>query len=410
MVPATRPQDTDSEFGASSKSCYRSALLASAGKNERLNGNLTPGRIDLEDIHMEWGDAKQRNYFSEPRTLDVCCGRGKGSFRQPGNLIFQEVVQKHLPRYIQADSKTAKGAIVSAIVNSLVIDHRLRFIKKDPTVGKWYALSSRVSHEKTGHAIRDQLTRMRKQSPLQENTLSSTPTTNASSVSSKETNKREIGKKTLTKVVSRRAKHQINAKQRKQPTVTQQHEVFVAKQEPGLLRFHLVSPEEEDDLWSDHVSCTDTTDPSSSWGGVLGADMFVPCLSSGDDDVRNLDDHQYDDPLANDVMNQHSQLLRPGTLPKDPPATPSHFNQHIACDGDMRRPSGVTQALLGMVPTTNRRTPRPRVSPENKACVLPALTLQRNHAFDVNEEYVLEPFQAQYGPAEWHSDGFHTAD
>ena len=289
---ASLPQNKRAQVSVS-KSISRSALLVASA--------------DLVVNHTDRADSTElRNYFSKPQSLDVCCGRGKGFFRQPGNVIFQEVIRNHLDAYEQADSRTSKRAIVSTIVKSIRIDHKLRFIKKDPAVGKWYVLSCSVSHEKTGHAIRDQLARVRrKRSPLQEKASSSAPTTIScsSSLSSKDP---KIFKKKVTTVVSHMAKHQLPKKIKKAP-IAQRQDMVVEKEELDLLRFHLVSPEELDDPWSDQVSCTDTDDSSStSWGGFLGTDVLVPSLSAGDDHMHPLDfrrgDYSLDDDLEHKFM------------------------------------------------------------------------------------------------------------
>ena len=289
---ASLPQNKRAQVSVS-KSFSRSALLVASA--------------DLEVNHTDRADTELRNYFSKPQSLDVCCGRGKGFFRQPGNVIFQDVIRNHLDAYEKADSRTSKRAIVSAIVKSILIDHKLRFIKKDPAVGKWYVLSCSVSHEKTGHAIRDQLARVRrKRSPLQEKASSSAPTTIScsSSLSSKDP---KIFKKKVTTFVSHMSKHQVPKRIKNAPAIAQRQDMVVEKEELDLLRFHLVSPEELDDPWSDQVSCTDTIDSHSrpSWGGFPGTDLLlVPSLSSGDHDIYPLDFRRGDDALANDVVDQ----------------------------------------------------------------------------------------------------------
>jgi hypothetical protein len=189
-------------------------------------------------------------------------------------------------------------------MKSLLIDHKLRFIKKDPAVGKWYVLSSSVSHEKTGHAIRDQITRTRlKLSPRQEKASLSAPTTIScsSSLSSKDA---KIFKKKATTVVFDMAKYQ-GPKINKAP-VAQRQDPVVEKKAPDHLRHHLVSPEDLHDPWSDQVSSTDSIDSHSlaSWADFPGTDMLVPSLSSGDDDESPLDFRQCDVSLVNNVVYQ----------------------------------------------------------------------------------------------------------
>ena len=400
MVQAARPPKTKQSSAGFYRSCSRSALLDPVGKNTTKEGD------GIEHNDMNDADAKEKKYFSEPRTLDVCCGRGKGSFRQPGNIIFQDVIQKHLNRYVQADSRTSKSAVVSSIVNSLLIDHNLRFIKKDPTVGKWYVLSSSLSHEKTGHAIRDQLTRMRKKPS------SSTPTTiscSSSSLSSTDTKKKIVARKG-TKVVYRKAKHRIQKKIEK-TSIAQYQEVPVEKDEPDLLSFHLVAPEEEDDPWSNQFSYTDTVDPlSSSWRGVLGTDILVPTPPLGRD-LCHLDFHQCNESLAQDLMDQHPRLQpQQGTLPMGPPTIPLHLRHHMVFVGDVRHLSAVTHLPTGMMPA-DRSTSLPQVSPEShrKLYVLPSALL-RYQGLIVDEEDPFEPIHTQFVHPIWQRAACHTSD
>jgi hypothetical protein len=395
-MPRAIPPQTKRVSVGVSKPSSRSILMAAVGKN------ASQGSVDLEQTDKNSGDSTPRHYFSEPQTLDVCCGRGKGSFRQPGNLIFHDVIRNHLDTYLQADSRTSKSAIVSVIVNSLVVDHKLRFIKKDPTVGKWYALSIPVCHEKTGHAIRDQLKRMRRtQSPLQ--TSSSTPTTIScsSSVSSTDA-KKKIVKKKIIKVVGHKIKHQVHNKKIKKSTISQQQEMIVDREEQDLMRFHLVSPEEEDDPWSDHISCTeDNSAPSlRSWGDFLGTDILFPSPSSGDDDIDPLDFHQYDDLLAKAVLDQQTRLSPQEaecTLPNRPPAISRQFSHGMVHD---------RQAPLRMIPTYTIPS-LPRVTPENNGR---SYALPSNHSLFVVEEGPLDPIHALYVPTSYHGVSYRPED
>ena len=413
MVPVANPLKTKRVSVGVPRSCSRSTCLAAAAKNATHKG------VGLEYIDMDRTDPEQQLYISVPRRLDVRCGRGKGSFRQPGNLIFQDVVRKYLDAYGKADSKTSKGTIVSAIVNSLLVDHNLRFIKKDPTEGKWYVLSFDECHEKTGHAIRDQVTRMRRKQSLllqegKPSSSTSTPTSCSSSLSSKDTMKM-ILKKKITKGVSRKAKNPVQ-KKAKQPTNTQQQEMVVEKDEPDLPCFHLVAPEEEDDPWSDQFSYTETVDPSFSLGGFLGTDIFVPSRNSVHDGSRPLDFHQSDESLAYDLLDQDVESQPQGTPPEELPSTTPHLRQQIESVEDMDCRSAV------MSPT-NRSTPVPRVSPETNRelyvlpspfqtsheMVLPS-SVQTSHEIVADKEDPLTSIQTQYAQSLWQNVTCHTAD
>jgi hypothetical protein len=100
--------------------------------------------------------------FPKPRDLDVCCGRGKGFFRHPGNRDFQKIVLANLERYSQACTKIEKSHVVSSIVKCIEGSGG-RFVKKNPSTGNWYEIDDVLAHDKTGHAIRDHLLQSKRQ-------------------------------------------------------------------------------------------------------------------------------------------------------------------------------------------------------------------------------------------------------
>lgn len=85
---------------------------------------------------------------------DVCCGRGKGYIKHPGNLLFQKAILANLETYASAKTKTEKSQVVASVVSDL-FRRGVRFLKKDIATGQWYDIGQTLSHEKTGHAIRD---------------------------------------------------------------------------------------------------------------------------------------------------------------------------------------------------------------------------------------------------------------
>ena len=245
---------------------------------------------------VAYPDDSDKKYFSEPLILDIYCGRGKGSFCHPGNLVFQEVIRKNLDRYEQAGSKKVRGKIVSAIVSSLHLEHSLRFIKKDPVVGKWYVLSINEAHEKTGHAIRDQLCLMRrKQLSLQERTSLPTqpPMSCHVSISSRKS-KRSTNKGVNGRPVPRKTKHQIQKKMIKKTTnPTQQADLL----------------EEAPDL----VSAVEEAHKEPSSDRVVGNGTVVPTSLSGDDVSLHMDHDQCDD-LDKHLLDLHVLLQPQGNL------------------------------------------------------------------------------------------------
>lgn len=124
---------------------YYAATASSQWKDEILEVVST--------ISLESNTYKE--YVDEPGDLDICCGRGKGFFKHPGNKLFQDSVRENVESYTKARSKNMKSAVVTATVNRL-LEQGLRFLKRDPQAnGRWYVLSTAHAHEKTGHAIRD---------------------------------------------------------------------------------------------------------------------------------------------------------------------------------------------------------------------------------------------------------------
>ena len=314
----------------------------------------------VADPHTEDGNKNRGVKVSicEPRPLDICCGRGKGSVCHPGNLIFQEVIRKNVDRYDQADSKSLRSDIVSEILYSLHLEHNLRFIKKDPVVGLWFVLSVGEAHEKTGHAIRDQLALMRrKKLPHQEKISLDTqiPVSCSCSVSSRKSN-RNTTKGVKSRQIPCKAKHQVQTKKIKKTTPsTPQRDLLLG--EPGL-HFHEVSLEEaaHQELWSEHF---------------LGNDSVVPLSLAVNDASFH---HEYDqrDDLSKHVLGLHVQWLPQSS--------------HALSLENMSPLSALPNDSL-----ENSTLPPHRVSPENNRYmyVLPS-TLQTTREDDISEDD-LEP-------------------
>ena len=91
----------------------------------------------------------------KPTNLDIVCGRGKGYLKHEGNIRFSTVIQANLQRYARAPRRFDKSLLVVSIVDYLRATGA-RFIKLDRKTKRWYDIEDQA-HEKTGHAIRDQL-------------------------------------------------------------------------------------------------------------------------------------------------------------------------------------------------------------------------------------------------------------
>ena len=360
------------------KPCFTGSLLTVLVEEKKESlGMIDTLSINLEDGNKNLGD--DRIYFSEPRALDICCGRGKGSFWHPGNLIFQMVIRNSMDEYAQATSKRSKSAIVSMLLNSLHVDHNLRFVKKDPVVGKWFVLPLCVAHEKTGHAIRDQLSaamRQKQQPPCQEKSSLSSPTTISCSSSFSSDSSNRNTKQKGKKAVPHKTKHQVQRKKIKK-TANSKLQVFVEEERPELLRCHTVEPGEEEHQ-----------DPLSNHS--LGRHIAVHSSSFGDDNVF-LDFEPFVD-FALDTKDLPVPLPPQGMLPKSPPV-PCQLSVHeVVSVEDMSLLSASPKSTQVKIVTTQNSVSLRHFSPEKdqEFCDLPS-TLQATHAgFNINEEY-LEP-------------------
>lgn len=162
---------------------------------------------------------KKEIIVDTPRDLDICCGRGKGFFSHPGNILFQESVRQNVERYRSAASKNLKSTVVADIVKDLLREG-LRFIKRDLESGSWFVLSQACCHEKTGHAIRDHLIQMKRsaESAAMRATFEAPAVTtrskknHSSSSTSKISPKQTATKKNGSGGDSKKAKHRIKKK------------------------------------------------------------------------------------------------------------------------------------------------------------------------------------------------------
>lgn len=93
-----------------------------------------------------------------PDSLDILCGRGADFYDHPGNHLFRQVISAALPRYIEAETKHAKGTIVSSLVDALKRASPNGFLKYCDTTMTWMKLDNYSSRQKVGQTIREALT------------------------------------------------------------------------------------------------------------------------------------------------------------------------------------------------------------------------------------------------------------
>ncbi len=120
------------------------ALAIVAGEKSGLPSVLTPLPVGYE-----------------PRSRDVCCGRGKRNWNHEGNVWFRNLIQANVDRYVQAPSKTDKTAVVISVVEQ-VRQEGAFFVKQDDDSGRWYDIGDIQAREKVGHSLRDQVTAQKK--------------------------------------------------------------------------------------------------------------------------------------------------------------------------------------------------------------------------------------------------------
>ena len=85
---------------------------------------------------------------------DVMCSRSKVAFKAIGNRRLRIMFELHAPRYERTHKKTAKGNLVSSIVET-VQSAGGRFIRKNKTTGEWEEAPHEIAKEKVGHGLRD---------------------------------------------------------------------------------------------------------------------------------------------------------------------------------------------------------------------------------------------------------------
>lgn len=96
----------------------------------------------------------------QPRTRDICNGRGKSHWNLPGNKAFRKYVQVRVYDYMQVESKVDKTKYVMHCVQELR-QLGFQFIRENKD-GLWYELGDAVARNKVGHSLRDQVAALRK--------------------------------------------------------------------------------------------------------------------------------------------------------------------------------------------------------------------------------------------------------
>jgi hypothetical protein len=90
----------------------------------------------------------------QPCDYSVVCGRGKDSFNHAGNRRFRILSSMYVGRYSEADSKRAKSAIVSEIIE-VIRQAGGDFCKYES--GAWFDVGDHCAREKVSALLRDLL-------------------------------------------------------------------------------------------------------------------------------------------------------------------------------------------------------------------------------------------------------------
>jgi hypothetical protein len=90
----------------------------------------------------------------QPSDYSVVCGRGQESFNHVGNCRFRSLASMFMERYSQADTRTAKSAIVSEII-TMIRQAGGNFCKLKK--GVWLEVGDHHAREKVGASLRDLL-------------------------------------------------------------------------------------------------------------------------------------------------------------------------------------------------------------------------------------------------------------
>jgi hypothetical protein len=75
--------------------------------------------------------------FISPDARDVLCGRGISCHQHPGNKFLRQMIDKNLPKYASADSKSDKSTILRDIIRAILANGG-RFLKKDSETEFYY--------------------------------------------------------------------------------------------------------------------------------------------------------------------------------------------------------------------------------------------------------------------------------
>jgi hypothetical protein len=75
--------------------------------------------------------------FVVPEPRDILCGRGITCHQHQGNKLLRQLIDRNLPKYTVADSKSDKSSILREIIRN-ILQQGGRFLKKDSESDRYY--------------------------------------------------------------------------------------------------------------------------------------------------------------------------------------------------------------------------------------------------------------------------------
>lgn len=87
-----------------------------------------------------------------PGPYDVICARGHKVKNHSGNQLFRSKIEQNVKQYSLADSKVAKGVVVTEIID-FFREYGGDFVKQ--VNGVWFAVGDKLAREKCGQAFRE---------------------------------------------------------------------------------------------------------------------------------------------------------------------------------------------------------------------------------------------------------------
>lgn len=103
--------------------------------------------------------------IDEPAKRDVLFGRSSTALKHSGNVTFRNIIAMKADEYNNAISRPHKTLIVVGIVDMVTMQGG-RFLKADGPSKKWRVVDRATALNKTGHCMRDKVTKMQKSTPV----------------------------------------------------------------------------------------------------------------------------------------------------------------------------------------------------------------------------------------------------